>query len=111
MKKIFTVFLLISMLAVSAKAVSVSDVAGVFRGSLNIGGDDYPNKEVYILPGKTASTITFVLPDFQFSGVSLGDIVLVNIPMSNSGQLSLNNRSLYIKATQTRAEVSMVNGS
>ena len=111
MKKIFTVFLLISMLAVSAKAVSVSDVTGVFQGSLNIGGDEYPNKEVYILPGKTASTITFVLPDFQFSGVSLGDIVLVNIPMSNSGQLSLNNRSLYIKAIQTRAEVSMVNGS
>ena len=99
------------VLAVSAKAVTVSDASGVYKGTLNIGGDVYPNEEVYILPGVTANTITFVLPDFRFSGVSLGDIVLVNIPMNGSGQLTLNNRPLYIKAIHEHAEVSMVNGS
>lgn len=97
--------------AVSAIAVTVSDASGVYQGTLNIGGDDYPNEEVYILPGVTANTITFVLPNFQFSGVPLGDIVLVNIPMNGSGQLTLNNRPLYIKAINEHAEVSMVNGS
>ena len=52
-----------------------------------------------------------MLPDFKFSGVPLGDIVLVNIPMNGSGQLTLNNRPLYIKAINEHAEVSMVNGS
>lgn len=111
MKKIFTTFIMACVLAVSAMAVSVNDASGVYQGTLNIGGDDYPNEEVYILPGVEANTITFVLPDFRFSGVSLGDIVLVNIPMSGSGHLTLNNRPLYIKVIQTRAEVSMVNGS
>lgn len=111
MKKIFTTFIMACVLAVSAMAVSVNDASGVYQGTLNIGGDDYPNEEVYILPGVTANTITFVLPDFKFSGVPLGDIVLVNIPMNGSGQLTLNNRPLYIKAINEHAEVSMVNGS
>ena len=111
MKKIFTTVIMACVLAVSAKAVTVSDASGVYKGTLNIGGDEYPNEEVYILPGVTANTITFVLPDFKFSGVSLGDIVLVNIPMDGEGMLTLNNRPLYIKMIQTRAEVSMLSGS
>ena len=111
MKKIFTTVIMACVLAVSATAVTISDASGVYKGTLNIGGDEYPNEEVYILPGVTANTITFVLPDFRFSGVSLGDIVLVNIPMSSTGQLTLNNRPLYIKAIHEHAEVSMVNGS
>lgn len=111
MKKIFTTVIMACVLAVSAMAVTVSDASGVYQGNLNIGDDEYPNEEVYILPGVTANTITFVLPDFKFSGVSLGDIVLVNIPMNGSGQLTLNNRPLYIKVIQTRAAVSMLSGS
>ena len=111
MKKIFTTIIMACVAAVSAIAVTVNDASGVYQGTLNIGGDDYPNEEVYILPGVTANTITFVLPNFQFSGVPLGDIVLVNIPMNGSGQLTLNNRPLYIKAINEHAEVSMVNGS
>ena len=99
------------VLAVSATAVTISDASGVYKGTLNIGGDVYPNEEVYILPGVTANTITFVLPNFKFGAASLGDIVLVNIPMTGSGQLTLNNRPLYIKVIQTRAMVSMLNGS
>ena len=41
------------VLAVSATAVTISDASGVYKGTLNIGGDEYPNEEVYILPGVT----------------------------------------------------------
>ena len=111
MKKIFTTIIIACVSVITALAVTVSDATGVFKGTLNIGGDDYPNEEVYILPGVTANTITFVLPDFKYNGGSLGDIVLVNIPMDASGKLTLDSRPLYIKIIQTRAEVSMLSGS
>ena len=110
MKKIFTVFIALCLMAVSAMAVTVNDVAGVFKGDLNIGGDEYPNKEIYILPGKQANTITFVLPDFKFGAASLGDIVLVNMPMDANGRLTLENATLYIRAIQERATISVING-
>jgi hypothetical protein len=110
MKKIFTTVIMACVLAVSVMAVTVDDASGVYQGNLNIGGTPYPNKEIYILPGVTANTITFVLPNFKFGAASLGDIVLVNIPMNGNGQLTLDNRPLYIKAINERAEVSMLNG-
>ena len=64
MKKIFTI--LLCSLALSAQAVTVSEVSGVFQGSLNIGGQVYSNKEVYVLPGTESNTITFVLPNFSY---------------------------------------------
>ncbi len=108
MKKIFTI--LLCSLALSAQAVTVSEVSGVFQGSLNIGGQVYSNKEVYVLPGTESNTITFVLPNFSYNAASLGDIVLVNIPMNNSGRLTLENRPLYIKALHERADISVLNG-
>ena len=88
MKKIFTTIIMAGVLAVSAMAVTVNDVAGVFNGDLNIGGDNYPNKDVYILPGVQNNTITFVLPNFKFGAASLGDIVLVNMPMKLALQIA-----------------------
>lgn len=99
------------MLCSSIMAVAVSDVAGAFTGTLNIGGTNDPNKEIYILPGAESGTVTFVLPDFSFNGASLGDIVLVNIPMSASGQLTLEDSPLYIRALETHVSVSMNSGS
>ena len=110
MKKIFTTVIMACTLAVSAMAVTVSDVAGVFKGNLNIGGDNYANKEVYILPGTTSNTITFVLPDFKYGAASLGDIVLVNIPMNTAGKLTLEGASLYIRAISERATIDVLNG-
>ena len=110
MKKIFTSVILACSLVLSAKAMTVNDAAGVYAGNLNIGGTNYNNKEVYILPGVAANTITFVLPDFKYNTASLGDIVLVNIPMNTDGQLTLESASLYIKAISERAEISVVNG-
>ena len=91
-------------------AVTVDEVAGTFKGLLNIGGTQYPDKVVYILPGVEANTITFVLPDFKYNAGNLGNIVLPNIPMDAAGQLTLDYTTLYIKAIKERAEISVLNG-
>ena len=109
MKKIFTIFMLACSFAATAMAVTVDEVAGTFKGTLNIGGTLYPNKEVYILPGVEASTITFVLPEFKYNGASLGDIVLVNIPMDEAGKLTLSDATLFIKAISERAGINVLN--
>ena len=101
---------MVCSLAVPSMAVTVNDVAGTFKGALNIGGQNYPNKEVYILPGTVNNTITFVLPDFMYGAASLGNIVLVNIPMSSSGQLTLEGATLYLPAISERATITVLNG-
>ncbi len=110
MRKIFIAVLMVCSLAVPSMAVTVNDVAGTFKGALNIGGQNYPNKEVYILPGTVNNTITFVLPDFMYGAASLGNIVLVNIPMSSSGQLTLEGATLYLPAISERATITVLNG-
>ena len=108
MKKIFTaIFMLVSL---SVSAVTVDEAAGTFKGTLNIGGRMYPNKEVYILPGTESNAITFVLPDFKYGNASLGNIVLVNIPMAANGQLTLEEATLYLPAIKERATINVVNG-
>ena len=99
------------MLCSTLMAVTVNNVVGAFDGTLKIGDTNYPNKEIYILPGVENNTVTFVLPDFSFNDASLGDIVLVNIPMNTSGQLTLENSPLYIRALETHVAVSMTSGS
>jgi len=111
MRRIFTMLGCFITLHMSVFAVAVSDVAGTFSGSLNIGGTPYSDKEVYLLPGVESNTVTFVLPDFMFGAASLGDIVLVNIPMDAEGQLMLDRASLYINAITARATVSVLSGS
>ncbi len=109
MKKVVTLLLTFTF-AISSFAVSVNEVAGVFNGSLNIGGEMYNNKDVYILPGVADNSITFVLPDFKYGKGNLGNIVLPNIPMDESGQLTLDNATLFIKAISERATITIVNG-
>ena len=111
MKRILTTIVATVALCTSVMAVAVSGVTGTFSGQLNIGGTLYPDKEVYLLPGTEDNTVTFVLPDFMFGAASLGDIVLVNIPMDASGQLTLAGTPLYIKAITERAMVSVLSGS
>ncbi len=93
----------------NVSAVTTADVNGMYQGLLNIGGQSYPNKQVYLLPGTETGTMTFVLPDFRYGGASLGDIVLPNIPMDQTGRLSLEGRTLYIRAIQERATISVLN--
>lgn len=111
MKKIITTVLLICVSVVSALAVTVNEAVGVFKGDLNIGGQEYPDKEVYLLPGTVKNTLTFVLPDFTFGTKGkLGNIVLPNIPMSAEGQLTLENATLYLDSISERATITILNG-
>ena len=110
MKKIFSIVVLACGFAGAVSAVTVDEVAGTFKGNLNIGGTPYPDKEIYILPGTEEGSITFVLPDFKYNNAPLGDIVLVNIPMDETGMLTLEHTTLYIKAITERAELSVLNG-
>ena len=111
MKKIFILFGCLCMLCATATAVTVTDVEGTFRGNLTIGEDNYPSKEIYILPGVESNSVTFVLPDFSYNGAPLGDIVLVNIPMSSNGRLTLEDSPLYIRAIDAHVAVSMSSNS
>ena len=111
MKKLFTVLVAGLMMSAQVVAVSTKDVCGQFYGPLNIGGMEYPNKSVYLLPGAVENTVTFVLPDFTF-GVKgkLGNIVLPNISMSAEGQLTLENATLYLDSIGERATITILNG-
>ena len=110
MKKIF--FTLFAGLMVSAQvmAVSVAEVCGQYNGNLNIGGTNYPNKTICLLPGTVQNTVTFVLPDFTYNAGNLGDIVLTNIPMDANGKLTLEGATLYLDAIEERATINVVNG-
>lgn len=108
MKKIFSIVLLACVSAVSALAVTVDEVAGVYNGSLKIAGSA-STKDVYVLPGTVANTVTIVLPEFQYSG-SWGDLVLTNIPMNASGTLTLKT-NVYIKSRSERAIINATTAS
>ena len=110
MKKIFTVLVAGLMMSAQVMAVTVNDVCGQFNGDLNIDGMPYPNKSVYLLPGVTENTLTFVLPDFLYGKANLGDIVLPNIAMDANGQLTLDSATLYISAISERATITVLNG-
>lgn len=110
MKKIFTVLVAGLMISAQVMAVTVQDVCGQFDGLLNIDGQNYPNKSVYLLPGTTDNTLTFVLPDFSFLGGKLGNIVLPNISMDANGQLTLEGATLYLDSISERATITVLNG-
>jgi hypothetical protein len=94
MKKIFTFICILAALQVSA--VTVSDVAGVFKGTLNVGSQSYSDKEIYVLPGTASNSVTLVLPGVGFSSKS-EDLVLVNMGMNSSGNLSAGSAAAYVQ--------------
>ena len=92
MKKIFTVLVAGLMISAQVMAVSIMDVCGKYDGTLLLDSEEYPGS----VPGVTDNTLTFVLPDFKYNGVSLGSIVLPNITMSEDGKLSIEETTLYL---------------
>lgn len=96
MKKIFTTLFAGLMISAQVMAVSVLDVCGQYEGDLLLDSEIYPKSQVYLLPGVTDNTLTFVLPDFKFNGVSLGSIVLPNIAISENGQFTIEETTLYL---------------
>ncbi len=95
MRKIFTIICVFAALQVSA--VTVSDVAGVFRGTLKVGSKSYSDKEIYVLPGTASNSVTLVLPGVGFSSKS-EDLVLVNMGLSSGGNLSVGSAAAYVQA-------------
>ncbi len=111
MKKGFFTLLAGVMMSAQMMAVTTQDVCGRYDGMLNISGQMYPNKQVYLLPGTVDNTVTFVLPDFTFgSKGKLGNIVLPNILMDETGKLTLENSTLYLDSIQERATITILNG-
>ncbi len=97
MKKIFTTVIMACVLAVSAVAVTVNEVSGVYKGTLNIGGTSYSNKEVYVLPGTGGSFTTLIVPSVAFSS-KCADLVLVDMVLNNNGTLSSGCAATYVKS-------------
>lgn len=108
MKKIFTVLVAGLMISAQMMAVSTKDVCGQYEGELQIDWDSYGNRSVYLLPGATENTLTFVLPDFMFGMGKLGNIVLPNITLEENGQLNLAETSLYLDSISLRATIKML---
>ena len=96
MKKIFTTLFAGLLISAQVMAITVMDVCGRYDGTLLLDSEEYPESQVYLLPGVTDNTLTFVLPDFKFNGVSLGSIVLPNIAISEDGQFSIEETTLYL---------------
>lgn len=96
MKKIFTTLFAGLLISAQVMAITVMDVCGRYDGTLLLDSEEYPESQVYLLPGVTDNTLTFVLPDFQYSGVSLGSIVLPNIAISENGQFTIEETTLYL---------------
>ena len=97
MKKIFTTVIMACVLAISAMAVTVNEVSGVYKGTLNIGGTSYSNKEVYVLPGTGGSFTTLIVPSVAFSS-KCADLVLVDMVLNNNGTLSSGCAATYVKS-------------
>lgn len=110
MKKIYlilTAALLSATQLFAASTVTVNDVIGRFSGGLNIGADAQTG-EVVLLPGSADGKVTLVLPDFNFGGLPLGDIVVTNASLSSTGAVSgITEYPLYIPFLKTRALVSI----
>ena len=92
-------------------SVALAAIYGRYDGDLNIGGEDFSDKTVFLLPGAVDSALTFVLPDFSFNGGNLGHIVLPNIPVDAYGRLRLIERTLYLERIALRATITMINPS
>lgn len=95
MKKFFTAFYI--LLSLSVSAVTVNDVAGTFSGTLNVGGQSYSNKEIYLLPGTESNAITCILPSIRFSSKA-ADLVLVDMTLNANGTLSIGRAGAYVQS-------------
>ena len=88
--------------------VRYDEVYGRFDGTLTLASETPTPQSVYLLPGTVDSTVTFVLPDFQYNGGRLGHIVVPNIPIDTYGQLRLVGRTLFLDAIQERATITLI---
>lgn len=108
MKKLFTILVAGLMISAQVFAVTAKDVCGRFEGTLWIDWDEYPNKQIFLLPGTVENTVTFVLPDFSWGNGKLGNIVLPNISMDANGTLTVEETTLWLDSIGLRASIKML---
>ena len=98
MKKIFSTLVAGLMISAQMFAVTPKEVCGQYKGDLYIAWEDPLDRAIYLVPGVTDNTLTFVLPNFSFLGLDLGNIVLPNIQIAENGQLNIEPTTLYMPA-------------
>ena len=101
MKKLFSI-IAATLFAASLSAITVRDICGRYDGDLDIAGEPFPSKSIFLFPGVMDSTVTFVLPDFDIAGRKLGNIVLPNIPVDENGKLTLDSTTMYLDTLSIR---------
>lgn len=99
------------MLLMAAAFTSLrAEYAGLYSGVLNIAGEEIDGN-IAIFPGADDSHLNFVLANFGFLGLDLGDIVVPNIPVDNNGKLTIENYPFYLPLLMTRVGISINDGS
>lgn len=89
----------LALAAGTAFAAAQTDYSGVYSGELTVslGAGTPEDKNIEIYPGSQESSVTFVLPDFTFMNIPLGDIVLTDIPVTD-GNMTLEDYPLLMTA-------------
>ena len=89
----------LALAAGTAFAAAQTDYSGVYSGELTVslGAGTPDDKNIEIYPGSQESSVTFVLPDFTFMNIPLGDIVLTDIPVTD-GNMTLEDYPLLMTA-------------
>lgn len=98
---------LLSMLLIAASFTSLrAEYAGLYKGDLLI-GDEVTDGNIAIFPGIDESHLTFVLQDFSFVGLDLGDIVVPSIPIDADGHISISNYPFFLELLNTRVGITI----
>lgn len=92
MKKLYA-----SLLLLAATLCASAQYAGQYTGQLLIGEDEVEGN-ILIFPGQTDANVSFVLPDFSFLGLDLGDIVLIDVPVGADSSLAISGYPLWMGA-------------
>ncbi len=94
MKKILLSIMALFAVCTATFAQNVADVVGTYSGELYLGlgapidpdADPLMTTDVVLEAGETEGTVNFLLNDFEFSGLAVGDIALNNIGIVADGE-------------------------
>lgn len=105
------------LLLVAAMISANANQLGKYSGQLYIGdlpGSDAEapvDADILLYPGSDANHVNFVLPNFNFMGITLGDVIVINTPYnSTTGQLAISDYNLYMAALEETVTVGILDG-
>lgn len=97
---------ILSMLLLAATISLRAEFAGLYKGDLLI-EDEVTEGTIAIFPGTDVNHLTFVLQDFSFVGLDLGDIVVPSIPVDAEGHISISDYPFFIDLLNTRVGITI----